>query len=104
MSRFFENQLLILRDINGDEQPSEVSFIHSQFWIRVYDVSFGKGNASFATDVEEILGGVEYDDSDPLGWEGFMCIKVLLDIDKPLRRRFKLGACANGSKWVSIQY
>lgn len=49
------------------------AFTHSPFWIRLYDVPFGRCNASFAFDIGESLGGfLEYDDADALGWEEFM--------------------------------
>lgn len=66
---------------------------------------FGKRNASFAYDIGECLGGfIEYDESDPLGWDQFMRIKVLLEIDKPLRRGLKIATGPSTTKWIDIKY
>lgn len=100
----FSDHLLLLKDIQGDEQPSEVTFNQSPFWLCLADVPFGKRNASFAYEVGEDLGGfIEFDDSDPLGWEEFMRIKVMIDITKPLRRVIKV-ATGTAFKWVGIKY
>lgn len=97
--------MLLLKQINGEEQPSEVIFKKTPFWIRLCDVPFGKRNVSFAHEIGERLGGfIEFNNSDPLGWEEFMCIKVMLEIDKPLRRGFKVVNRNDETKWVGIQY
>ncbi|KNA02739.1 hypothetical protein SOVF_215750, partial [Spinacia oleracea] len=87
--------------------PSEVVFSKSPFWVRLLDVPFGRRNPSFAYDIGEDLGGfIEFDDSDPLGWEAFMRIKVLVDIDKPLRRVVKVasgGRGDKGEKWIGLK-
>ncbi|KAL2904164.1 maturase K [Bienertia sinuspersici] len=67
-SWLFDNQLLLLNEVNGDEQISEVSFNKSPCWIRIYDVLFPRLNAIVAKEIGECIGGLlEYDDSDPLG-------------------------------------
>lgn len=104
----FDGQVLLMKEISGDEQPSEVVFSKSPFWVRLLDVPFGRRNPSFAYDIGEDLGGfIEFDDSDPLGWEAFMRIKVLVDIDKPLRRVVKVasgGRGDKGEKWIGLKY
>ncbi|KAL2931371.1 Outer membrane protein assembly factor BamC [Bienertia sinuspersici] len=41
---FFDNQLLLLKEVQGDEQLSEVQFTHTPTWIRVYDLPFCRRN------------------------------------------------------------
>uniref|UniRef100_A0A803KQZ7 Zinc knuckle CX2CX4HX4C domain-containing protein n=1 Tax=Chenopodium quinoa TaxID=63459 RepID=A0A803KQZ7_CHEQI len=51
------------------------------------------------------MGGfIEYDEFDPLGWGEVMRVKVLLDLNKPLRRGIKIATGQNASKWVAIKY
>lgn len=102
---FFDNQLLLLKEIKGDEQISEVCFNNSPCWIRVYDVPFAKRNKMLANEIGECMGGlIEYDDSDPLGLDQFMRMKVSIDIGKPLRRGMKIATGNNTAKWVDIKY
>ncbi|KAL2929016.1 Nuclease SbcCD subunit D [Bienertia sinuspersici] len=35
---FFDNQLLMLKEINGEEQLSNINVFTTPYWIRVYDV------------------------------------------------------------------
>lgn len=101
----FKEQVLLLKEINGDEQPSEVIFDKAPFWIRLVDVPFNRRNVNVAYDVGEDFGGfIDYDDSDPLGWEEEMRIKVLLEIDKPLRRGVTISTGRGRSKWVDVKY
>uniref|UniRef100_A0A803L9H9 Zinc knuckle CX2CX4HX4C domain-containing protein n=1 Tax=Chenopodium quinoa TaxID=63459 RepID=A0A803L9H9_CHEQI len=58
-------------------------------------------------EIGEAMGGfIELDDSDPLGWSEFMRIKILLDVNKKLRRGIFLAnrTSDSGMKWVDIKY
>lgn len=97
--------MLVLKEINGDEQLSEVVFTHTPFWIQLTDVPFNRRNSAVAYDVGECIGGfLEFYDSDPLGWDEVMRIKVLLDLNKPLRRGVKISTGRTSFKWAGIQY
>ncbi|KAJ4847314.1 hypothetical protein Tsubulata_017349 [Turnera subulata] len=48
----FDNQLVILSEISGNEQPSEIRLDHSPMWVRVYDVPFNLQKLKFV----ELLG------------------------------------------------
>ncbi|KAL2892811.1 Retrotransposon Gag-like protein 3 [Bienertia sinuspersici] len=51
------------------------------------------------------MGGfIEYDETDSLCLDSFMRIKVNVDVDKPLRRGFKIATMQNWTKWVDIKY
>ncbi|KAL2941778.1 hypothetical protein RDABS01_030128 [Bienertia sinuspersici] len=102
---FFDNQLLLLKEISGDDQISEVYFKSTPCWIRIYDVPFAKRNSRMAEEIGKCMGGLlEYDASDPLGLEQFMRMKIHLDIEKPLRRGLKIATSKGSSKWVDIKY
>lgn len=102
---FFDKKVLLLKEVLGDEQPSKVVFSTSPFWIRIKDVPFNRRNTEVAYGIGETMGGfLEYDDADPLGWEEFMRVKVLVEIDKPLRRVVKIATGHNSSKWCGLQY
>ncbi|XP_021722367.1 uncharacterized protein LOC110689843 [Chenopodium quinoa] len=101
----FDNQILCLKEIHPDEQPSDIQFTHTPFWVRLLDVPFGKRNSSFAYDIGECLGGyLDYDSVDYLGWDEFMRIKVMIDIRKPLRRGVRLATGKGEATWLDIKY
>lgn len=101
----FDGKILLLKELKEEEQPSEVKFSNSPFWVRLMDVPFGKRNASFASIIGEKLGGfIKFDDSDPVGWEMFMRVKINLDIGKPLPRGIKVRVGQDSTKWVGFKY
>uniref|UniRef100_A0A803MW97 DUF4283 domain-containing protein n=1 Tax=Chenopodium quinoa TaxID=63459 RepID=A0A803MW97_CHEQI len=55
---FFDGKLLLLGDIQGGEQPSEIEFFSSPMWIRLFDVPFNRRCASFMFDLGESLDEV----------------------------------------------
>ncbi|KAL2929014.1 Latrophilin-like protein LAT-2 [Bienertia sinuspersici] len=58
-----------------------------------------------AKEIGECMGGlIEYDNSDPLGLERYIRMKVTIDIRKPLRRGLRIATGNNTSKWVDIKY
>uniref|UniRef100_A0A803MQQ5 DUF4283 domain-containing protein n=1 Tax=Chenopodium quinoa TaxID=63459 RepID=A0A803MQQ5_CHEQI len=102
---FFDDKLLVLKDITGDEQPSTIEFTHTPMWIRLIDVPFNKRNAKVMKEIGDYIGGfVVFDDSGPLGWGEFMRIKVNIDLAKPLHRGLFLATGSSSSKWVPIKY
>lgn len=82
----FENHLLILKEVEGDEQPEHVSLTHSPFWIRVCKLPF---NCRSNNDIKAITAGLgefmEIED-DVLGLDRFRRIRLMIDVSKPLRR------------------
>ncbi|KAL2905711.1 hypothetical protein RDABS01_004421 [Bienertia sinuspersici] len=102
---FFDNQLLLIMDINGDDQLSDIEFKSTPCWVRIYDMPFAWRNDASPKEVGECMGGfIEFDNSDPLGLDNFMRLKVLIDIAKPLRRGFKIAVRTNTTKWVDVKY
>ncbi|KAL2940973.1 F-box protein pof9 [Bienertia sinuspersici] len=96
MPWFFDNQLLLRKEINGDDQIAKVVSYCSPCWIRVYDLPFAKTNVQCAKSIRECMGSlIEYDNSDPSRLDNFMRMKVDIDIGKPLRRGIKVATSHN---------
>ncbi|KAL2897066.1 DNA-directed RNA polymerase II subunit RPB2 [Bienertia sinuspersici] len=65
----FDTHLLLLREIPGKEQPKDLVFFTSNFWIKVYNVLFVRGTKSLVEIVGNKLGKfLEFDESDLSGW------------------------------------
>ncbi|KAL2921664.1 hypothetical protein RDABS01_013155 [Bienertia sinuspersici] len=100
----FGGSPLVLKDVEKGVQHSELSFDTTRFWVKAYDVSLDKRTKSMTISIAEKMGKfMEFDDSDPLGWNKFMRSRVDFKIDKPLRRWIRV-ATKGGSKWIELKY
>ncbi|XP_019102908.3 uncharacterized protein LOC109133705 [Beta vulgaris subsp. vulgaris] len=82
----FDQKLLVLDSIQGDEQPSQVRLDTSPFWVRIYNLPFNCRSESDVKTIASCLGPVLEADLDDLGLDRFCRVKVMLNIFKPLRR------------------
>ncbi|KAL2942601.1 hypothetical protein RDABS01_030951, partial [Bienertia sinuspersici] len=83
---------------------AEITFETIRFWVKAYDVPLSKRTKSMAMSMASKMGTfIEYDDSDPLGWNRFMRFRVDLRLDKPLRRWIRVSV-SGGSKWIELKY
>lgn len=94
----FDGSPLLLKEVDYEMQPSEITFDSIRFWVKAYDVPLSKCTKSMAISLDSKMGKfVEYDESDPLGWNKYMCFRVDLRLDKPLRRWIRVSV-SGGSK------
>ncbi|KAF7831270.1 cysteine desulfurase mitochondrial-like [Senna tora] len=62
---WFDKQVLTLKEITGDEQPSELRSSRVPFWIRVYDLPFNQRTELAAKSLGDKVGHyLTYDDSE----------------------------------------
>jgi len=101
----FDKQLILLAEVEESIAPSEVQFIHVDFWVRGYDILFGHKSKETARALAAHFGGlVEYREIDTLGWSRYKDFRVKVNIHEPLLR----GAIASfgdaGAKWIPFKY
>uniref|UniRef100_A0A803MME0 CCHC-type domain-containing protein n=1 Tax=Chenopodium quinoa TaxID=63459 RepID=A0A803MME0_CHEQI len=105
MPWFFDGKVLLLQEIQGEVQPSEVDFECTPMWIRLFDVPFNRRNPQAIKSIGESLGGfIELDDNGPLGWGEFVRHKVMVNVKKPLRRGMFLATGESKPRWIDIKY
>lgn len=77
----------------------------SLFWIRGYNVPIGFRTQKVATMIEGALGEfVEWDGREE-SWLGlFICIKVMIDISKPLRKGLQLKLGGKKPRRLRVKY
>ncbi|XP_021713598.1 uncharacterized protein LOC110681780 [Chenopodium quinoa] len=78
----FDNKLLVLKEIEGDEQPEKVALFHSPFWVRIKHLPF---NCRSDDDVRELVsswGEVVEIEEDILGLDRFRRVKLLINITR----------------------
>ena len=100
----FDGSILLLKQMTGLEQPSEVVFDTARFWVKAYDVPVLKQTYNFAkflgTQVGEFVDCAE----ETLGGIGkSLNFRVEVDIRKSLRRGVKT-IMRDTIIWIRVKY
>ncbi|XP_056686880.1 uncharacterized protein [Spinacia oleracea] len=95
----FENNLIVLKNIEGDEQPEEVALSHSPFWVRIKNLPFNCRTDAHVKALIAGMGDVIEIEKDALGLDRFRRAKIMLDVSRPLRR-IKLSKDRRGREVV----
>ncbi|XP_021759597.1 uncharacterized protein LOC110724484 [Chenopodium quinoa] len=82
----FENNLLALSEVAGNEQPSDVMPMHSPFWVRLENLPFNRRSDNIVKTITTSMGELLEIENDDLGLDKYRRVKLNLDISKPLRR------------------
>ncbi|XP_021758507.1 uncharacterized protein LOC110723457 [Chenopodium quinoa] len=86
----FDNQLLLLKDIQGDEQLENIDLKFCPFWIRLYNLPFDNRSDEDVKKITEKVGVVLEVEQDELGWDKSRRVRVMIDTSKPIRRIQKI--------------
>jgi hypothetical protein len=83
----FDRNILVLKRINGIEQPSEMELNSMSFWTRIYDLPLKLRSESMAKKLSNVMGIFEEADTKDCHRMGrFLRAKVTIDLTKPLKR------------------
>lgn len=82
----FDQHLLVLNELSGNEQPAKVPLTLSPFWVCIYHLPFNCRADEDIRPITAALGSVLCIEPDGLGLNNYRRVKVLLDINQPLRR------------------
>ncbi|MCI00644.1 zinc CCHC-type-like protein, partial [Trifolium medium] len=83
----FDRNLLVLKRISGDEQPSDLEMHSSEFWARVYDLPLKLRSNEMAKKLGDLLGSfVDVDNKESSRLGKFLRVKTTIDLRKPLKR------------------
>ncbi|KAJ4835622.1 hypothetical protein Tsubulata_010866 [Turnera subulata] len=101
----FDNQLVILSEISGHEQPSEICLDHVPMWVRVYDVPFNLRKPKFIELLGEKVGSfLELDMERSLTQGKFIRFKTSIDVSRPLLRGSFVQGGDGKKVWVYFKY
>ena len=100
----FDQQLLILNEITGNEQPADVSLSYSPFWVRIHNLPFNCRSTEDVKTIASAMGAVMETENDELGLEKFCRVRVLVDVNKPLRRFQKIKNKNNTVVTIEFKY
>jgi len=101
----FDGHLLLLKEITGLEQPTDIQFDTSQFWVKAYSVPPLKQTVEFAKVLGSQLGIFLSCDEANLycGADKSVNFQVELDITKPLRRGIRM-VVRGKTLWIRLGY
>jgi hypothetical protein len=83
----FDRNIVILKRISGDEQPSDLEMHSSDFWIRIYDLPLKLRSDEMARKLGDLMGKfVEVDSKESNRMGKFLRVKATIDLRNPLKR------------------
>jgi hypothetical protein len=83
----FDRNLVVLKRISGDEQPSDIEMHTGEVWARIYDLPLRLRSDAMAKRLGDLLGNfIEVDNKDGNRLGKFLRVKTLIDLRKPLKR------------------
>nr|XP_023917382.1 uncharacterized protein LOC112028922 [Quercus suber] len=102
----FENNLLLLCGWKKDLTAANMVFTHSPFWVQLWGLPFELMSEEVGQDIGRSLGRlIEVDRRACLSDQAkFMCIRVDLPIEKPLRRGGQVVSKDGEKFWVHFRY
>lgn len=83
-----------------------VKLQETKMWVQVYDIPRGLLSVHILKSVGESIG--RYVKSDPANfngvWKSFVRVRVIINVEKPLKRRMKIKREGTESSWINFKY
>jgi hypothetical protein len=101
---------VLLNDFNVDQKPDEMTFNKLKLWVRILNLPFGYMHKRSGSVIASSIGGqgsVPVVDCDATGrcWGSYMCVRVEIDINKPLQRGVTVfSQRRNMYDWFELRY
>ena len=102
----FDKRLVLLKRFDGDLSLGNVKFQQSPFWVRVFNIPIKSMNISIGNHIANEIGIPLLIDAPKSGlaWGHFLCMKVDIDITKPLMRAKMLQIENVDKGWIYFKY
>ena len=102
----FENNLLLLSRWRKGLTSANLAFTHAPFWIQVWGLPFEYMTEEAGRNIGSKIGRVMEVDKRSLQADQakFMCVRIELPIEKPLRRGGYVSNMDGDRCWVSFKY
>ena len=100
----FDQNLVMLQEIEDDVQPSDIVMNRCPFWVRLYNLPMRSRSESHIRQIGGSIGQVLEVDKDEIGWDKSARLRILLDIKKPLKRVQRIAVKSGSSVLVEIKY
>ncbi|KAJ4827776.1 hypothetical protein Tsubulata_011658 [Turnera subulata] len=81
---FFERQLVLLQELTGDEQLSQIHLYKAPFWVRIYDVPWKARTEQNVLPICKKVGEcVEFEEDGVRGSGTFIRARIRVNVEKP---------------------
>ncbi|KAJ4846132.1 hypothetical protein Tsubulata_000840 [Turnera subulata] len=102
---FFERQLVLLQELDGDEQFLQVHLHMAPIWVRIYDVPWrARVQQNVLRICRKVGTFVEFDEDGVKGVGSFIRAMVKVDIDKPLAKEIITQKADGSSVRIYFRY
>jgi hypothetical protein len=101
----FEGSLFLTEDYVEISQPTDYPFDKAAFWVQMINLPLVCMGRDIGMKIGEMMGTVEAvdRDGDKMGWGAYLCVKIQMDITKPLPWGRKLNI-EGKVMWVTFKY
>ena len=100
----FDQNLVAMHEIDGGLQPSEVVIDSCPFWVRLYNIPLNSRSEEHIRILGSHVGRVIEVEYDGIMWNSSARIRILVNLNKPLRRIIKLRTNADRVVMVEVKY
>lgn len=102
----FDKYLVILHKLGVGDVASRIHFDKASFWVQIHGLPTMSQTKDAGMHIGSTLGEVEKVDEDGKGFSlgGYLCIRVSLDITKPLCRGRMVRVGGPSVVWVEFKY
>lgn len=102
----FEQNLLLHHKLEANEDAHSVQLNKMEIWVQIYDLPVGMMSDKLLENVGNYVGTFVKADSQNIhgGWKVFYRIRVIMDVDKPIKRRMKLKREGGVWSWINFKY
>lgn len=102
----FDKFHLIYKRLKAGDNPREIVLNKMDIWVQLHEMNPGFMDQRVVTDNGSYIGSfVESDQNSFIRvWRDYICVRVTITIDKPLKRRMKFKKSETNWCWVNFKY
>lgn len=102
----FNQQVLLLKKLDINEQLKDVKLTEIFIWLQIYDLPVGFNSECILKSIGNYVGKfVEADEKNFEGsWRNYLRVKVALDVQKPLKSQMKIKKAGGEWLWIRFKY
>lgn len=102
----FNQQVLVIKKFNAEEQLKDVKLSELFMWVQIYDVPIGFKSDFVLKSIGNYVG--RYMESDSKNFKGmfrnYLRIKVAIDISRPLKSQMRIKKPGGEWLWIRFKY
>ncbi|WOG91293.1 hypothetical protein DCAR_0310541 [Daucus carota subsp. sativus] len=102
----FNQQVFLLKKLEGEEQLSELKISELFIWLQIYDLPIGFHSEVIFKSIGNYVG--KFLSSDPKNlngiWRNYQRIKVAIDVNKPLKSKMRIKRAGGDWLWINFKY